>query len=60
MSERLVTFRIDRTVLFDRLSEHEDFRRALGDRLIAVLLAEPSFRDAVGLAIYGVELVPTA
>lgn len=56
MTMRTVTFRVDNTELFDALHKMNGDTGTLGARLVGVLLADSSFADRIGLAIYGVRI----
>jgi hypothetical protein len=57
MSIRL-TFEVDQIQLFDTLKKLDGDWSFLGNRLVEVMLGgEAGFRDAIGMAMYGITLV---
>lgn len=58
MAKHRVTFEVDQSALFDTLHKMEGNMGPVGERLVATLLmGEAGFIDAVGLSIYGIEVV---
>ena len=58
MAKRRVTFEVEESELFDRLADMKGDFGPLGNRLVAALLAKPSWADQIGMAVYGVQIVP--
>ena len=60
--ERVVTFRVDTTKLFDVLADAQgrgvSLHKTLGERLVRVLLHD-DWRDHLGLGPYGITLEVT-
>lgn len=54
-----VTFEVNQSQLFDTLHKMGGDTRAIGERIIGVLLSgECSWPDEVGMAVYGITLHP--
>ena len=51
--KKRISFTVDDTKLFDRLSEPVN-QQLLGTRLVSAFLADPSLIEAIGLAFYGI------
>ena len=56
MAKRLVTFEVDTNQLFDALKDMQGDATAIGNRLVAALLAEPNSADLLGMAFYGIQI----
>jgi hypothetical protein len=54
---RVVTFEVDAVKLFDTLNAMGGDFGPIGDRVVGALMCEPSWSDAVGMAVYGISLV---
>lgn len=54
-----MTFKVDRSMLFNVMRDMvTDNGAALGQRLIATMLGGQGFVSDLGLAVYGIELLP--
>lgn len=58
MSFRTITLTVDQPMFFDEVSKHGLINSTcpIGSRVIACLLGGVDFREAVGLAVYGVQV----
>lgn len=53
MSERIVTFAVNQSQLFDSVAALSGETSDLGNKLVSALLAEPGAIERIGMAIYG-------
>lgn len=60
MTLRTVSFEVDTIKLFDTLQKMNGDMSSIGQRVIGALLAEPDFVEVLGMAVYGVVLLPHA
>ncbi|KEZ00116.1 hypothetical protein AI27_12670 [Sphingomonas sp. BHC-A] len=58
MNMRTVTFEVDTSLLFDTIKRLNGDMSAIGNRVVGAMLAEPDFVDVLGMACYGVHLLP--
>lgn len=60
-SKQIISFEVDQGMLFDGISATGDGGQSVGARLATVLLGGGvDFFDAVGLAYYGISILPPA
>ena len=60
MSTRTITFEVDTGQLFDMLKSVGGDFSAIGNRVVEAMLAEPDFALSIGMAVYGITIVPPA
>ena len=60
MTMRTVSFEVDTIKLFDSLKKLNGDMSHIGQRVVGALLAEPVFVELLGMAVYGVVLLPHA
>lgn len=58
MTKRRITFEVDIDQLFTQLQAMGGDAGPLGQRVVATLLAPSAFRDQIGMAVYGIVIVP--
>ena len=58
MTIRTVSFEVDTNKLFDTLHQMNGDMSHIGQRVVGALLAEPDFVEVLGMAVYGVVLLP--
>lgn len=51
---RSITFKVDESALFDVLAGKPSLQESLGSRIVSALLTKTSFREDIGLAMYGI------
>lgn len=56
--KRRVTFEVNTSELFDMLAKLEGNTDALGGRLVECLLEDCGYFQDVGLALYGITIIP--
>lgn len=57
MPKKVITIEVDQAKMFDAVAQMKGDFGPVGERLAGVLLAgESSFSEAIGLAVYGIEI----